>query len=36
MLVEALFQPAASGRVVEIVASPDTLARPPSQWFKAS
>ena len=35
MLVEALFQPGASGRVVEIVASPDAPATPPSQGFKA-
>ena len=35
VVVEALFQPGASGWVMEIVASPDAPATPPSQWFKA-
>ena len=35
VLVKALFQPRASGRVVEIVASPVAPATLPSQWFKA-
>jgi uncharacterized protein YbjT (DUF2867 family) len=33
VLVEALFQPTASGRVVEIVASPDVAPQKPDAWF---
>ena len=33
---EAISNPAASNRVVEIVASPSAPSRPPSEWFVSS
>ncbi len=33
VLVEALRQPGASNKVVEVVAAKDEPERPPSEWF---
>jgi hypothetical protein len=35
VLVQALLQPAASNKVVEIVASPTAAATSPDSWFQA-